>query len=353
MISSIDSNNLSTNYKSNVDRTPVSRTQKTKKPQTNYTIAEFDTIYKERDIYNNYTDWDAVVYLGDSPLANSLGGRIQRDAKNVFEDFYDNKIDESDVKDYMKKACDLLIEYCSYCTPENQITDAEKEEVIGNIYEVFVHTNMEMAVYKCEKIGEEYNGQHVNRRDFVYYDADIYYKWKDFAVALEKSAEEIGQNILGENVDFSRYLGGLYGYNDFNLHWSFMNREKRLSTMIDCSLEPPQNFKFFYKFTEDNNCHYANKYDCNLVMWLDNKRVETLVPLDKPTAGVLTHDGEQALLGKYSNFLSDDTPIKKFMSNIRIFTPFYGVRFYDEINSNLLNQMNCKNKKSSHNLRIK
>lgn len=334
MISSIKLSSQNTNYQNDID---CKVTNKTKIPNRNYSRDEYTAIWKE-DIYNNYTNWDAVVYMGESPLANSLACRIQEDTESVFMDFYDGKICESDVKNYMKKACDLLIEYSSYCTPEKEITNYEKEETIGGVYEIFEHMNTLAAVYSCEKTGKEYSKQYGNGNSFVYYDSDIYFKWKNFSKTLEESAEEIGQYILDENVDFSKYLGRIYGVNDFNLEWSFQNHEKRLSTMLDCTFEPPQNFKFFYKFTEGNN-NNSSKCDCNLIMWLNKEKIETKVPLNMPTAGVLSREGEQTLLGRYSKLLSNDMTISNFLNNIRIFTPYYGIRYYDDICENLVGQM--------------
>ncbi|MCR4831653.1 MAG: hypothetical protein K5883_09410 [Pseudobutyrivibrio sp.] len=261
------------------------------------------------------------------------------DGSDVFCDYYSGKITRSDLTNFMRKSCDLLIEYNTYCTEDKNLSDSAKEEIIGAVYDMFSDINSRCAVYHCEQEGKSYNSKY-NNDLYAYYDSEIYYDWKDVSQLLLDSATNICSDVLGYTADIESYKGRAYANNSFNLEWSFNNQStKRIASFVDTTVEPPHNFRFFYK-----QCAYPGTTDAAkqnagyLSIWSDNDVLELDVPYKiLANADVDLKSGE-TLLSKYISKLTNNPIINAFFKNMQIYHTNYGVTYYNMLQANLVRQ---------------
>ncbi len=297
---------------------------------TTYSEEERNAIFKV-DIYNNYNDWNVVVSRGPAIMANSLGDRIFEDSSKLMREYYAGDKNSDDVIEYMDKCCDLMIEYQTYVSKDNILSNDDKESIIGTLRNLFSYCSTIAGVGYCNKQGVELNKQYENQsEDFAYYDSDAYYNWKDLGKVLEDAAYKTSSRIIGYKMNFEKYRS-IYPDNGFNLEWSYSNAlGSRVACIKDNSLEPPKGFKMFFKdnpYLKNNSLNGI--INSPLIIWKNGTAKELSIPLVISGAGKADHSDGVMRLSSIKEISSSWNSCSAFFDNFLIFQKTYGVKYYD------------------------
>ena len=186
-------------------------------------------------------------------FADQYGYDMQNDIYYCMTDYYAGKISESDVKDYLEECCVSMRIYRTQKCQTSGHNVEDNQQIVGQVYEIFAKMNAIAARNANYEEGLAENQAYGGRSDdWVYYNSDYYYQCEETKDFLRQAAlyvtdqweipaidaEEIEKNT-GYTLD-----GGL----DFNSGWNWMYRNQTgRGSMEDESVEPPKDFKLFYK----------------------------------------------------------------------------------------------------------
>lgn len=304
--------------------------------KNDYSEAERNAIFNV-DLYNNYNDWNIVVNRGPAVMANSLGDRIFEDSSKIIQEYFEGEKTAEDVEKFMSKCCDLMIEYQTYVTSENSLSDSDKEEIVGAIYSLFSFRNTVQGVAYCSKLGNELNKQYEsNDTNYVYYDADVYYNWKQLSQKLTSSANKVVDDVLGYEINIIKH-SKKYPDNGFNLQWNFdAALGKQVASLLDTDIEPPKGFKFLFKdMSRADNMTDGLMIHCPLRIWSGDLVDELTISLSLPKAGDADYLGGFMNLEELQNKYNFSNKEYDFLKNIQVFTRLYGVKNYDSLRNTL------------------
>lgn len=301
---------------------------------------KLDTFEKNVDglnICETYNDWSKVKVRSDSVMANSLGDQMFNDIGTCMVNYHAGEYSKEQVKVFMEKCCTTMINYHTWVTPEKELSDEQKQEIVGTIYSVFQNANTDGAVYQCEQEGEKINSEYEydDYLDYSYYSSDIYYEWKDMKADLLEYANSIGSSVSERDVNYSSYQDNTYKERNFNECWNWVfTKQRRLSKMIDTSVEPPENIKFFYKnspYHNSNNIH--EQVMGRVFITTDRGIIDSEVPFKAAVAGsLLGLDGQvfniSDLLDKLNTREKKEN--QEFFKNFLIFKKEYGFYYQME-----------------------
>ena len=208
-------------------------------------------------------------------FADQFGYDMQNDIYYCMTDYYAGKISESDVKDYLEECCVSMRIYRTQKCQTSGHNVEDNQQIVGQVYEIFAKMNARAARNANYEEGLAENKAYGGRSDdWVYYNSDYYYQCEETKELLQQATlyvtdkweipaidtEEIEKNT-GYTLD-----GGL----DFNSGWNWQYRNQRgIGSMEDESVEPPKDFKLFYK---------QNSFDGTLWVSLNGDRKDIDVP---------------------------------------------------------------------------
>lgn len=313
-------------------------------------------ITSNRDTFELSTDSGGKAYFGTYSLLEEYKKnkiidmqvgyvhKIGDIANKVVDQYYNGVISKEELKNTFNECCDMYLEMLQKSGIDST-TDQSKQRAVMKVFEEFQNGNCVSGVRECNKIGDKialeygYTGEY--RPDYVYYDADIYYKTKSIEGDL---ADIINEMFQAYNLDLSvedeikntkehtaRCDGGI----TFNGRWSMGYAEcgVNICHMVSIEEEPPKGFKFFYKeskypkgmkFSENDTTSWQKGV---LLTWIGNKRIETDIPFnyslcDGPIAEFF-NAGE--LFSKTDGL---DSGILAFLNNFNVYTRRYSCFTY-------------------------
>jgi len=217
----------------------------------------------EKVTYPQYTKF-AVI---DSPVASD-----KEEMREVMTGFYNGEISKEEIKDF-------FMEYCTsfYARDENTIL---------NIYECFLDENYRVAVRECFQEGKDIAEREGKAgQNYVYYNADYYYKSEEIHELLKEAAKECGEKY-GVEVDASKrdenfqqdYLTGTPNFND-KWNWMAVHMPK-VGRLMDITAIPPEGISFFYAEGERMGTEGSL-----LIIGGNDWKENADVPFEIPTAG--------------------------------------------------------------------
>lgn len=189
-------------------------------------------------------------------LSYSFGVDMRQNIMDTLYDYYSGNVTEQDVLDCYENWCQKYYEF----KLQNGIisdSDEDKQAVILQTYETFQHLNSLCAVNtgrkEADKIAEEcgYTGE--GNRDFVYYDSNLYYKCESVRSSLIEKTDNIFQTSGLDDTHLKDKIATVeesteYPGITFNEVWNdYAKNGINLCEMADTSIQPPENFSFFYK----------------------------------------------------------------------------------------------------------
>lgn len=269
-----------------------------------------------------YTDNRVITGMPKSIFADRFGYDMQKSISGCMADFYAGKIDQSGVADFFEKCC---LSMRIYRTQQRQTSGTNAEdnrEIVSRMYEIFAKENQRAARSANYKEGEALNRSYGGRTDdWVYYNSDYYYQCENTREFLGKTAQamadkwelsEIDTTEIEKKSDYT-----LDGGFDFNSGWNFTYRNQvGRGSIEDESLQPPANFKFFYK--------EATVEKGQLELSLNGRKYRTEVPFSISRDGGLRgqiHSVNALLDGALLGETGMD-----FLKHVAIFTRWYSFK---------------------------
>lgn len=256
-----------------------------------------------------------------SVFGDQFGYDMQKDISGHMNDFYSGKISQSELEDFFKECCTSMRMYRTKQRQTSGNNLEDNKQIISEMYEMFAKENQRAARIANYNEGISVNEKYGGRKDdWAYYNSDYYYQCLDTKEILRNITEDI-ENKWGipfinlEKIEAnSKYT--LDGGFDFNSGWNFSYRNQAgMASMEDESIEPPENFRFFYK--EEYSFHQGT-----LSASLDGREYSVEVPFSA--------SNQIYYINKLLNdFMQDDNNYKsynRFLSNFAIFTRQYSFR---------------------------
>ncbi len=264
----------------------------------------------------------------------------------IMSDYYSGKVSQQEVIDSFQGYCQ---EYFDFRT-ENGIVegnDKDKKDAIMYIYECFQERSSSSAVNVCkqkaDEIAENYGYTGVGNRDFVYYDADIYYSCEDMRSKLIEATEIVMDNWGLENVDVDSEIeytekntrfsnGGI----TFNGIWSDAYAKNSINrcNMIDINEVPPEGFSLFYKESNDSSIS-----DSNGNITLESQKGVLIIDGNELCYKTDLSFNNSLILGGLSEFYNvgnllfnskiSDIGIMDFAKNFNVYTRLYDYKNYE------------------------
>lgn len=281
-------------------------------------------------VCENYSDFRVIKGMPKSVFGDQFGYDMQKDIGACMTDFYAGRISGDEVQDFFNKCCSSMR---SYRTQERQTTgtdQADNRKIVGQVYEVFAKENQRAACRANYAEGEALDGTYGGvQNGWAYYNADYYYKCVDGNQMLRGMLNEIVNNWELPSIDPDEIEANstftLDGGFDFNSGWNFQFRNQAgRASMADESVEPPKDFRFFFKGNYDVDKGYSGDTGYVSVSF-DGKEysgnVSFLVAKDGGTKGEI-YSLCEILYGSdgKSGSGKDDS---RFLSNITVFTSWY------------------------------
>lgn len=265
-------------------------------------------------------------------------------ATKKVDQYYYGTISKEELKNTFSECCDMYLEMFQKSGLDST-TDQSKHRAVMKVFEDFQNSNCVSGVRECsdiaDKIALEYGYTGEYRSDYVYYDADIYYKTKSIEGDLGNIVKEMFQtyhlnlNVEDEMQNAKEHTARCDGGITFNGRWSTGHAEcgVNICHMVSIEEEPPKGFKFFYKeskypkgmkFSENDTTSWQKGV---LLTWMGNKRIETDIPFnyslcDGPIAEFF-NAGE--LFSKIDGL---DSGILAFLNNFNVYTRRYSCFTY-------------------------
>lgn len=302
----------------------------------NDTTTKYDSFEKSEATSDNcetYTDWSFVeVRCTTSALGNSLGDMICSDSYQCMRKYYSGVYSKEQVYQCFQDSCNTMFEYWNATTPEGTVSADFKAEIVQSIYRNYCYYNTVGAVQQCEAEGDVFNAQYSNcDNDFSYYSSDIYYQWKEMAEELFEVANETGSSLSGKKCSYD----AIYEKKAFQFNDMWNNRfctNGHVSKVIDTSMEPPENFSFFYKASP---YYYNENADIQilgqLIMTTDKGQYKIDVPFQVTYAGggLLGPDGMDGQIFHINTLLDifdigESEKNYEYLKNFLVFTEGYG-----------------------------
>lgn len=242
-------------------------------PSQDTDTVEISGIVRQEYNCENYND---ILKPSSSGLPidyfwKKFGTNIYKKVNNLFKDYYNNKLSESDIiEEFISYSKELRI-YQTQLGNTSGINKVDNQQMILDMYELFQARNAGTAVGVCKQEGEKLAKQyHGGQREWTYYNSDYYYKTEDMREVLRNAAKQVAKewDIEIEEADFkicekeSTVIGGL----DFNSGWKVAAEQTYRCTMLNPQDVPPKNFTFYfqehrnkYKHFDDYYCYEAQK----------------------------------------------------------------------------------------------
>lgn len=334
----------------------VSRTLNTQEDLTKESKSPRVKITSARDTFELSTDSGGKAYFETYSLLQEYKRskiidmqfeyvhKIGEIAIERVNQYYTGTISKDELKNTYNECCDMYLEMLQKSGIDST-TDQSKKRAVMHVFEEFQFSNCISGVNECndiaDKIASEYGYTGEYREDYVYYDADIYYKTQSIEEDLKGIVKETFQkykldlNVEDEIKNAKANPGKLNGGITFNGRWSTGYAEcgVNICHMVSIEEEPPKGFKFFYKeskypkemkFSENDTTSWQKGV---LLTWMGDKRIETDIPFNYSLC-----DGSIAEIFNAGELFSQvdglNTGILAFLNNFDVYTRRYSCFTY-------------------------
>lgn len=204
------------------------------------------------ECYSNYQVPKATL---KSVFCDKFGYDMLYEIWEYMNQYYAGEMDEKQLQEQFEECCSTMLAYrCEQGqTSGNNIMD--NQLIIREMYEVFAKQSVRAASNANYMEGEEVNKKYSdepNIQDWVYYNAEYYYKCSETNTMLRSFMDEMVEKWQVPELDAdeieknSTYTAD--GKFDFNSIWNFVFRNQRGNASIEGdSVVPPRDLKIFFK----------------------------------------------------------------------------------------------------------
>lgn len=204
----------------------------------------------------------------------------------------------SDEKTLEKEISDIVAGFRSTYVDMGCDPDEFMPQLLSDVYNRAKISNIIGASICSARDGRalaaQYNGSDRNSRDVIYYDAKYYYQTEEMKTTLRESILRIGENYGITNLELSgTEPNDPVAKSIYSSYNTRINEEARqnllIGNMIDESMAPPRDFRFFYKGNDDGMNIYSSQltagkdseshFDGVLHVWYGDWSFNSLVPV--------------------------------------------------------------------------
>ncbi|MDE6687090.1 MAG: hypothetical protein K2K17_07230 [Lachnospiraceae bacterium] len=271
-----------------------------------------------------YTNYQITTHMPESVFSDSFGYTMQHDIADRMEDYYAGKMSDDELKQYFNDCCSDMRIYRAQKHQTSGNVEEDNMQIVSQIYEIFAKENARAASNANYNEGTQVNASYGNKYrndDWVYYNTDYYYQCeevKDFLGAAANAVAEkwgIGAVDTQEIEKNSKFT--LDGGFDFNSVWNFTYRNQvGRASIADEAVEPPKDFKFFYKE------HVDNKAKMELWMGRQKKSIDVLFYITPDSLKGQLYNADELM----KDFYGETDRAKEFsvfMEQLSLFTRWY------------------------------
>ena len=150
------------------------------------------TLETIESMYGCYSGNGIIRGMPKSVFGDRFGWDMQDDISDCMRKFYEGKISEEEVEEYFRLCCTSMRIYRTQQHQTSGKNEEDNRQILNEVYDVFAKENMRAAritnYYEGEKINASYGGW---SDDWVYYNADYYYKCEETRDKLRQIAEKV------------------------------------------------------------------------------------------------------------------------------------------------------------------
>lgn len=227
----------------------------------------------------------------DGCPAHVFGTRLMKS----FEQYHSGALDARAVE---QEISDVIAEFRSTYVDMGYDPDEFMSKLLNDVYDSCKAYNVSGAsscsFSDSRALAAQYNGSDRNSRDVIYYDAKYYYQTEEMKTTLRESILRIAGRFGVKDLELSDTAPEAdeakriyYSYN------TVINEGARndllVGNMIDESMVPPRDFRFFYKGNESGTNIYSSQliagkdsdslFDGVLHVWYGDWSFSGLVPV--------------------------------------------------------------------------
>lgn len=287
--------------------------------------------------YNNMHTYAKKKKLIDN-IQYNYSRKITLTARESMEQYYNGNITEEELKNSYKNCCALYLDMLCE-TGEDFETNEAKEQAVMRAFSSFQNTNCTCAMFECDRVGEQlarqygYTGE--QNIDFLYYDADVYYKSKEIEETLTGIVQSMFSEYGLENLNAEKKVKELeettprVGGLTFNSRWAdSAEYGANIGNMTAITEEPPAGFRFFCKVNQTSSIADAtgaitlDSQKGIMIVWNGEKEQKVDIPFNGSTSlGELAQIFNAAEL--YGQVEDYDSSILEYLRYFNIYTRTY------------------------------
>jgi hypothetical protein len=280
-----------------------------------------------------YKNYSIVTGMPKSTFGDTFGYEMQKNISNYMKDFYTGKVSQEELDSYFEECCTSMRIYRTQQHQTSGTNEEDNAQIVSEMYEIFAKENARAARSANYQEGKAINASsYPNTRDddWTYYNADYYYKCSETKEALRQSALEMTEKWNLDAIDCDEIEKNskltLDGGFDFNSgwNWSFRNQVGRSSITTEDEV-PPKDFKMFFKQSVTPDAKDVDEaFKGNLEITIGESKYDVDIPFKilrtGPEGGMFN---AWDLMNDHFSETEDSSQIKKFLSNISVFTRWY------------------------------
>lgn len=205
----------------------------------------------------NYNEIMKIKGMPKHCFGTSYGYAVQDRTSDMMEQYYDGNLTREEILQKIKNICMDMRVYLVQDRYTNGFNDEDNAQILRDIYEMAQKANARKAVGSSLKKGKEMAEQFKDAElnDWMYYDADDYYKSEDMRDCIRQAIREMAEEweITAPNFEEVENNSGqtLDGKLDYNSIWQWHAWQRGVICMTDLNTAPPEGFSFFYKERQD------------------------------------------------------------------------------------------------------
>lgn len=276
------------------------------------------------EIYKNES---VVRGMPEHVISGEFGQEMKENIRNCLLDYYAGNKTMEDIKNLFTECCNAMREYCTSSLQTTGYNEADNQQIIGQIFEIFSKENQRAAraanSAEGNAINKEYGGDSRGneQKGYSYYNSFYYYEVEAMRDVFREMTGKMAQSWRIPEIDTEKIEKNtqytLDGSLDFNSGWNYLYRNNMsVSSIINENEVPPRDFKMFFNASK-GDLQFAGI----LKVEIGGITIKREVPFDSKDSDIFN-------ISELIKISMDDKEkqeiINKFLKNFEIFTPTYG-----------------------------